>query len=146
MKLIATSIGKLFVGPVPSERDLIESGPFDLIWNLAAEFEDMLDEEKQHAGTVFLGMIRDYSVPTDLVQFKTQVDQVVTCLQNHSKVFVHCAGGRGRTSTAAAIILFYLDNIDIDTCLERVFEMCRGPELPEQIDFVKKFAEDYPNV
>lgn len=141
MKKIPTTQGTLSVSPMPAEEDL--SGQhFDIIWNLAAELKHHAEWQKDYAGVVLLGNIKDYTAPHDTFAFKYQLEQVVKCLKNGGSVLVHCLGGHGRTGTAVACILNSLEGMSANVALKTAQKFCRGPEVPDQIEFVKSICKE----
>lgn len=142
MKKIPTSHGTLLVSPVPAGEDLI-GYHFDIIWNLAAELKHEAEWEKDHAGEVLLGNVDDYRAPHDTIAFLYQLEKVVKCLKNGGSVLVHCLGGHGRTGTAAACIVSFLEGVSANVGLKTAQKYCRGPEMDDQIAFVKSVCKEY---
>jgi hypothetical protein len=136
MKLIKTKSGELYIGRVPSLDELANSGGFDIIWNLAKEFEWFQSIELEYANKVILGNINDYETP-ELIHFKLQLQVVVQCLNAGGKVLVHCFGGRGRTGMALACIKNSLEGMSVKDSLAFTKTACNGPETNAQIEFVK---------
>ncbi len=141
MKKISTTYGTLSVSQVPAEEDLI-GYHFDIIWNLAAELKKHSDWQKEFANLVLLGNIDDYDIPNDVFAFKYQLEQVVNCLKNGGSVLVHCLGGHGRTGMAVACILNRLEGISANESLKVARRTCFGPEVEEQIEFVKSICKE----
>jgi len=146
MKKVKTKCGKLYIGPFPSEEDLISNGPFDIIWNLSYElalFDEIVSLEKSHCANLLLGNIEDYSIPNDLQLFNNQINYVVNCLKNQGKVFVHCVGGRGRTGMILSCLKSIIDDISPLSAINFSKHECNGPEMTEQCNFVLDFMRDY---
>ncbi len=141
MKKIPTTHGTLLVSSIPAEEDLV-GHHFDIIWNLAAELKHHADWQKDYADVVLLGNIKDYSVPSDTFAFTYQLEQVVNCLKKGGSVLVHCLGGHGRTGTATACILNRLEGMPVKTALKTARQICFGPEVDDQIEFVKSICKE----
>lgn len=141
MKKIPTSQGTLSVSPMPAEEDLTGQH-FDIIWNLGAELKHHADWQKDYADVVLLGNIKDYKAPIDAFTFTHQLEQVVKCLRSGGSVLVHCLGGHGRTGTAVACILNRLEGVSANVALKTAQKYCRGPEVDDQIAFVKSICKE----
>lgn len=142
IKLIETSAGELYTGPMPDYQMLcsLERLGIDLIWNLAPELSELAHREQYFVDTVLCGGIEDYSVPNDDSKFLKQLDHVVGLLKNDGKVFAHCIACHGRTPMTVACIKIVLDGYTPDGALALVKEMFNGPETEEQCAFVKSIA------
>lgn len=140
MKIINTSSGTLYASPFPEPEDL-ENKYFDIIWNLTAEFKDYVEVEKKYADLVLCANILDYSAPTDVSLYFTQLNMVLDALRQNKKVLVHCLGGHGRTGMTIAFIKYYLDNIKMNDAIKFAKTNCKGPEVLEQVIFLKKHSQ-----
>ncbi len=140
MLLVNTSSGTLYISPAPFAEDLELMDPFDIIWNLAKEYSFIAKEEEEFANKVILANINDYDVPSNVAGFGSQLFEVITCLRAGGNVLIHCAGGKGRTGMALALVKHYLDGMPIMNCLKFTKQTCNGPETLKQTLFVINFA------
>lgn len=138
IKRVKTSSGFLYVGPLPDIKDLEKQGSFDIIWNLAWEWSYYAEVEKSYAGKVLCALIDDFCAPDEEELFFNQLEEVVDCLENGGKVFVHCMGGCGRTGTALTAIKGFLDNLSYKDALSFSKKEVGGPELMVQKAFLSE--------
>lgn len=143
LKKFPTRSGELYFGSVPSDEALEEMKEIgiDVIWNLASELEDFADYESEFVGEVLQGDIEDFSVPSSGSKFVMQLKYIAGLLNGGKKVFLHCMGGRGRSSMVLAC-LSVLNGLSADRSLKLVKQYGSGPETDAQINFVK-FIEKY---
>lgn len=146
MKQVKTSSGSLYVGPLPEVEDLQKHGPFDLIWNLTYEWSWYTAKEAPFAKKVLCANIEDFCAPDDERSFFSQLEEVLSCLEDGGKVFVHCLGGCGRTGTALTCIKGFLDNLSYSDALSFSKKEVGGPELMVQKIFLSStFGTIQPN-
>jgi hypothetical protein len=134
-----TNSGALYFGPLPDAKVLktLKTAGIDAIWNLASELKLIVPYEKLYVKEVIFGNINDLGIPTDS-SFVSQLDRVVSLLKKGKKVFVHCFGGIGRTSTALAAIKVALEGIEASKALAIAEKYAKGPETFEQDEYVEK--------
>lgn len=137
MKLISTQKGKLYISHSPSNADL-NKHQFDCIWNLAAELEYLLPLEQKACDNVLFANIKDRDIPKDIILFQSQLNEVISNLQDNRTVLVHCMGGIGRTGLALGCILKGL-GLNVNRAVGLVKNACGGPETKEQINFILNF-------
>lgn len=144
LRRFPTSSGDLYYGPHPNVKTLkaLKSMGIDAIWNLASELKLMVPYEKLYAKEVLFGNINDFGVPDDS-SFTSQLDRVVSLLKRGKKVFIHCFGGIGRTSTALAAIKVSLEGTDAKEALDLAGKYAHGPETYEQDEYVEKLDHLY---
>lgn len=130
-------LGKLFFGrmwtswELSSIEDEIRDRNITVVLNLLEESHG----EIAGANEIW-APIDDFSIPSDIQEFMSRVDETVDELKRGKNILVHCYGGKGRTSLAIAMILIKL-GLPNDEALNRVFGVIRGPETEEQKDFVR---------
>lgn len=115
-----------------STRDLEERhGAHNYLRTMRAVFSDRFQQLPIH----------DHAVPSDDEQFETCVQTVDEALARRERVLVHCVGGCGRSGMFAACVLVR-GGADPGDAI-RFFRRHRrcGPETPEQVAYVVRYAE-----
>jgi len=142
LRRFPTSSGYLYYGPVPTYKDLqlIQKRKIDVIWNLGAELGHIAKVEKTIVPVVLKGNVEDFSVPSNVGLFMSQVRRVAGYLKAGKKVFVHCHGGRGRTGMTLAALKIAVDGISWEKALKQVKTIVGGPDTQEQKDFVEFYT------
>lgn len=142
LRRFPTNSGFLYYGPMPTYNELLslKKKKVDIIWNLAKELGALARYEKNIAPEVIRGNVSDYSVPSDMNKFMSQVNHVAAALKAGKKVFVHCHGGRGRTGMVLAALKIAVDKVDPKKALKLVDSLVDGPDTKEQEEFVKFYA------
>jgi len=135
------SAGRLYSGHFPETNELLrlKKIPIDCLWNLTSEMRESVTQQREYISDVLCAEIKDYSVPSNIVMFTSQLNYIVSCLKQNKRVFVHCMGGRGRTGLALACIQVVL-GINPEEALSQVKEHCNGPELEIQRSFVRNLT------
>ena len=144
LKRFPTNSGYLYYGPMPDVKVLnqIKRNKIHTIWNLAGELKMLVPYEETFVPEVIQGNIKDYSVPSNVGGFLSQLNHIVSILRSGKKVFVHCYGGRGRTGMTLAAIKVALDGTDPKEALKMVGDFVNGPDTAEQKKFIE-FYSDY---
>jgi protein-tyrosine phosphatase len=62
--------------------------------------------------------IKDNSAPS-LQEFSVLMDSIFSILEKDKKIFIHCAGGHGRTGMVASALISLLENTSVDSAIER---------------------------
>ena len=130
--------GRTYFSEVDAEDTFeeLKNNNVSTIWNLQKE-ESLINLEKLNFNVLHTP-IKDYDVPSNLSSFKRDVGDILHFLTEGS-VYVHCYGGCGRTGTALACLIKTIEGITSEEALSIVKDLCHGPELEEQEEFVKNF-------
>lgn len=146
------SDGKVGITPKPDGGNFLE----DEIRNLSVQHIDTLisllekeeikelelEEEENRCrqfGINFINFpIKDFSVPDDISQFKTLIEEISKKLKNGESIVIHCRMGIGRSSLLAAGILT-ANGLEAEEAFELISNArnVKVPETQEQIDWVK---------
>ncbi len=131
----------IFHGYLPNRKTLEEL--FDLevtvVWNLMAECSNVYLMEQEIFPYVVNTEIEDYSVP-GMEEFLIDLERVYGYWKDGRKIFIHCCGGHGRTGMGLAG-LFWRQGFGVEEALERSLGACKGPEMEEQVEFIRKLGE-----
>lgn len=145
IKTFPTETGKLYFCRCPNGKDdlnKIAELKINCIFNLAKEWESIIEIEETVCDTVIAGGIEDYSIPEDMNVFYAQIEYVSELLKQGKNVLVHCWGGRGRTGLALCCINLVLTNESVEATLIKTKKITNGgPEVKSQEEFVKRFKE-----
>lgn len=79
--------------------------------------------------------IKDFGIPDNQTEFAKFISSIAEQLQTGTTVLMHCAGGIGRTGTAATCVLHAL-GFDRDKASELIEAAGSRPETPEQRQLV----------
>lgn len=133
--------GKVFFGSYPDMEDLLvlKKENIQIIWNLMMELPSVLMREKQFYTNVLHSPIKDFNAPKSGSNFVYNLEQICLKLEAGHNVFIHCLGGHGRTGMALAALLIKINLMSADDALELTHNICNGPEMECQKDFIKKF-------
>jgi hypothetical protein len=142
LKRFPTSSGELYWGPCPSYKMLAKLRDIgvDTIWNLGRELAVFVQHEKAYVPHVIHGDIGDYDIPDNGLKFLKQVRQIAVLLNAGLKVFLHCAGGVGRSSMALASLDIVMNGTPAKQALQKANAYAHGPDTEEQHHFVKQLA------
>jgi protein-tyrosine phosphatase len=142
--------GKVFFGRVPDQETFLflKEQQVSGIWNLMDELKYIFVEEQNKFKFVINTPIKDLSIPEGKLKdfFLRDLNFVQRLLKSGINVFVHCLGGHGRTGMALASLLITINHLSIEQALQFTHEICQGPELEIQKDFIRKifsFKGDY---
>ncbi len=117
--------------------------PFEVL-----ELDLALEESSCKAhGIQFLSLpIKDHSIPASASAVSALVDYLVSQLRSGMAVVIHCRAGIGRAGVVAACVMHKLGLPleDIFPALERARGV-RVPETMEQVEWVNRFAREFPN-
>ncbi|MDX9800875.1 MAG: dual specificity protein phosphatase family protein [Spirochaetia bacterium] len=82
--------------------------------------------------------IPDFGIPDKNIQheFWELGEDISKLNQNGTPVFIHCAGGIGRTGMFASAVLMF-GGISIEEAIKEVKKTGSGPETPVQASFLK---------
>lgn len=139
---LKTSVGRLLSGPAPVSgiEDDLKKLCVDVIWNLGAELQYLIDKEKEITREVIHGDIFDGYPPRDRNKFLTQINIICDRLKDGRTVYVHCMGGQGRTGMVLACILNRLESLPPNQALMMTRQHCGGPSNSDQTEFVYDFC------
>lgn len=112
-----------------------ETKGIDIIWNLLEKSHGDIGNAKE-----IWSPIDDFGAPSNTEDFINTVNLIVAALLAGNKIFVHCHGGKGRTSLALASLLVSL-GLRATAALLRVHESAHGPETQAQKDFVLHYEK-----
>lgn len=82
--------------------------------------------------------INDFKVPKDKNEFIKTINLILLKLKNNENIFLHCYGGKGRTSVVLSCLLI-MYGFSNKKALNKVEELLGGPENNEQINFILDF-------
>lgn len=88
-------------------------------------------------------------------EFLKNIEKILDKLVNGKKIFLHCAGGHGRTGIYAAVLIYLIENCSIQEALTRTQErhdlrklidrrqkrQVSSPSTKNQIKFVQQFIQ-----
>jgi protein-tyrosine phosphatase len=134
---------------------LLVDGGIDSIVDLTTP-ADGLDSylESLHAASREAGREiahHSYPIPDNHVIDQAGYDRILTCIRNETdsgrRVYLHCWGGKGRTSTVVGCLLID-QGLDYDATIARIAELRAGtrkahdpcPESPSQHELLRKRA------
>ena len=86
--------------------------------------------------------IIDYSIP-DMESFRDLIDNLVKEYNEGKNIFIHCMGGRGRSSIVSICLYGKLFQLSFEESLAAIRSK-RGkniPETKEQEEFIKQFFD-----
>jgi protein-tyrosine phosphatase len=130
--------------------DLTESGQkpdYEIVLRELAETRGIANDVEYHRIP-----IPDFGIPTTTTDMVTILNAMDDAVSRNKKVYVHCAGGIGRTGTTIGCYLVRHGN-DGKTALQEVnrlfqhsdrsMESWSSPETREQISFVRDWKESH---
>lgn len=127
----------IYFGPTPTPQDLQSIDNLYAVWNLLEGFPHKLEMERELVPLVINSAIPDYSAPKDLDKFNKDFEDICNLIDNNKVIYIHCYAGHGRTGTALALLIIKYMNISADDAMAITTRLCNGPEVDEQINFVK---------
>lgn len=88
--------------------------------------------------------IRDYQIPEDFKETLNFTQKLNQLIIENKRIAIHCRQGIGRSSLIASCVLI-LQGIEFEKVFNLITEK-RGRKVPdtqEQVDWVKKFSEEF---
>lgn len=164
MRLMTIKIGskaKIIMSNQPFASDLDEfilemkSRKTDAVVVLLEDFEldyhftisgiNLIKEYQKFIPDVIHYPIKDYGAPTDFDKFHSFIKKILFFLHNHKTVWIHCAGGNGRTGLVVASILMNLRKEDSVNKIIKYVRDCRPKaiESSTQVRFLIDYKKKY---
>lgn len=112
--------------------------PIEEIRERSPQYARALEEGKTPCA-VLRFPIRDFSGPDDDGAFRDRAVEAAGALRGGARILIHCNAGIGRTGMFAAATLIAL-GVPEHEARRRVRAAGSGPELPEQIEVLRRIA------
>ena len=133
--------GKLWFGSTYFSEDMmvntfedLKSRSVSLICNLLELNENTFKDFESKSFEVINIPIKDFSIPSNVKEFKNKLNEILFYLDKGKSIYVHCWGGHGRTGTVLLSIKVLL-GYDIKESIEEIRLLADGPETEQQIIF-----------
>ena len=131
--------GRLLAGPYPRELDALRN--VDVFLDLTGEDEGLeaYAAELGARARAVRRPIPDFGIPS-VEEMAETLDVLERELAGGNVVYLHCHYGIGRTGTTLAAYLLRR-GVRLDDALHSLRAIGKGPEAPQQVAFLRRFAD-----
>lgn len=145
---------RLFQGPYPNNtEELIKNiGKYNTnvivdLTTFSNIYKSELPSELQESIEFVKYPIEDYSVPTDDKKFIELIEKLfILYTQQNKNIFIHCQGGRGRSSIISCCLFAKINNITSGTQVIQMISSILHFEIPEtyeQKEYIRRYIRRY---